>query len=147
MILKDVLAQRLVAMVKTEEVDFGIGSLNASDSELRFTRLLTDRIVVVFLPGFALERKKIIELRDLDGLPLILMDPDSSVRRLVDRAFESIGRLATPAFEATYMSTAAGMVRAGGCPASVVRLRNRRTDRPPFSPDQTPGTHQANRHN
>jgi DNA-binding transcriptional LysR family regulator len=112
-ILKDVLAQRLVAMVKTEEVDFGFGSLNAGDPDVRFTPLLTDRIVVVFPPGSALERRKTIDLSELAGLPLILMDPESSVRRLVDRAFESIGKLPVPAFEATYMSTAAGMVKAG----------------------------------
>jgi DNA-binding transcriptional LysR family regulator len=112
-VLKDVIAQRLVAMVKAEEVDFGIGSLNAADPEIQFSLLLTDRMIVVFPPGSALERKKVIGLRDLVGLPLVLMDPDSSVRRLVDRAFESIGEFATPAFEATYMSTAAGMVKAG----------------------------------
>jgi DNA-binding transcriptional LysR family regulator len=112
-ILKDILAQRLVTMVKADEVDFGIGSLNGADPEIQFTLLLTDRIVVVFPPGFALERKRVIQLNDLIGLPLILMDKESSVRRLVDKAFESIGKFAVPAFEATYMSTAAGMVHAG----------------------------------
>jgi DNA-binding transcriptional LysR family regulator len=112
-ILKDVLAQRLVTMVKAEEVDFGIGSMNEADPEVRFTLLLTDRLVLVFPPGFILERKKVVTLQDLVGLPLVLMDPDSSVRRLVDRAFESINQFATPAFEATYMATAVGMVQAG----------------------------------
>jgi len=112
-ILKDVLAERLVAMVKAEDVDFGIGSLSSVDPEVRFTLLLTDRIVMVVPPGFVLSRKKEIELKDLVGLPLILMDKESSVRRLIDRAFEAIGAFATPAFEATYMSTAAGMVKAG----------------------------------
>lgn len=112
-ILKDVVAQRLVTMVKAEEVDFGIGSLNVADPEVRFSLLLTDRMIVVFSPGSALERKKTIGLTDLVGLPLVLMDPGSSVRKLVDQAFESIGEFAKPAFEATYMSTAAGMVKAG----------------------------------
>jgi DNA-binding transcriptional LysR family regulator len=112
-VLKDVIAQRLVAMVKAEEVDFGIGSMNAVDPEVRFSLLLTDRMIAVFPPGFALERKKSLGLRDLIGLPLVVMDPDSSVRKLVDQAFESIGELVRPAFEATYMSTAAGMVKAG----------------------------------
>jgi DNA-binding transcriptional LysR family regulator len=111
--LKDTLAQHLVKMVKDEDVDFGIGSLNGADPEVKFTPLLTDRIVVVFPPELGLERKKAIELRDLFGVPLILMDKESSVRRLVDRAFEQAGELAAPAFEAVYMSTAAGMVRAG----------------------------------
>jgi DNA-binding transcriptional LysR family regulator len=112
-ILKDTLAQQLVAMVKADEVDFGIGCLNGTEPEVQFTLLLTDRIVVVFPPGSGLERRKVIELSELVGLPLILMDKESSVRRLVDKAFESIGKFAVPAFEATYMSTAAGMVHAG----------------------------------
>jgi DNA-binding transcriptional LysR family regulator len=112
-VLKDVIAQRLVSMVKAEEVDFGIGSLNAADPEVRFSLLLTDRMIVVFPQGSALEQKKVIGLRDLAGLPLALMDPGSSVRKLVDQAFESIGEIVRPAFEATYMSTALGIVRAG----------------------------------
>lgn len=112
-ILKDVVAQRLVTMVKADEVDFGIGSVNGMDPEIQFTLLLTDRIVVVFPPGMALERKKVIQLQDLVKQPLILMDKESSVRRLVDKAFESIGEFAAPAFEAMYMSTAVGMVKAG----------------------------------
>lgn len=68
---------------------------------------------MVFLPGFTLEGKKVIQLSDLASLPLILMDKESSVRKLVDRAFESIGTFVVPAFEVTYMSTAAGMVKAG----------------------------------
>jgi len=112
-VLKDILAQHLVTMVKEEEVDFGIGSLNGTDPDIKFTLLLTDRIVVVFPPGFPLERKKTIELKELAGFPLVLMDKESSVRRLVDRAFEEAGEFVTPAFEAIYMSTAAGMVRAG----------------------------------
>jgi DNA-binding transcriptional LysR family regulator len=112
-VLKDVIAQRIVMLVKTEEVDFGIGILNVSDSEVQYSPLLTDRMIVVFQPGSALERKKQIGLKDLVGLPLVLMDPGTSVRKLVDQAFEAIGQIARPAFEATYMSTAAGMVKAG----------------------------------
>jgi DNA-binding transcriptional LysR family regulator len=41
------------------------------------------------------------------------MDPESSVRAIVDAAFARTGKLAVPACEATYMSSAIGMVRAG----------------------------------
>lgn len=110
---RDVLDKPIIEMVKSGAVDFGVGSLNEADPELLYTLLFTDRMRVVFPPGSALERKKAIELRDLVGLPLVLLDPESSVRKLVDRAFESIGELVPPVLEATYMSTAAGMVRAG----------------------------------
>jgi DNA-binding transcriptional LysR family regulator len=100
-------------MVKAEEADFGIGSLNVADPEVRFSLLLTDRMIAVFPPGSALERKKAVGLKDLVGLPLVVMESGSSVRKLVDQGFESIGEFVRPAFEATYMSTAAGMVKAG----------------------------------
>jgi DNA-binding transcriptional LysR family regulator len=112
-VLKDVIAQRLAALVKAEEVDFGVGSLNVADPEVSFSLLLSDRMIVVFPPGSELEKKKTVSLLELAKLPLVLTESGSSVRKLVDQAFESVGKFAKPAFEATYMSTAAGMVRAG----------------------------------
>jgi hypothetical protein len=47
-------------------------SLNVADPEVRFSLLLTDRMIAVFSPGSALERKKAIALRDLVGLPLVM---------------------------------------------------------------------------
>jgi DNA-binding transcriptional LysR family regulator len=41
------------------------------------------------------------------------MDPQSSVRTLVDRAFESTGDLPAPAYEVTYMSTAIALAKVG----------------------------------
>ena len=41
------------------------------------------------------------------------MDPEYSVRTLIDRAFESIGQLVVPAYEASYVPTALGLVKAG----------------------------------
>jgi len=58
-------------------------------------------MIAVFPPGSALERKKSIGLRDLVGLPLVVMESGSNVRKLVDQAFESIGEFVRPAFEAT----------------------------------------------
>jgi len=111
-VLRDVVAQRVVSLVKSEEVDFGIGSAPGEDAEIRFTSLLSDRMVVAFSPRHALRQMQTVKLDQLLKFPLILMATDSSVRKLVDSAFASIGRIVTPAFEATYMSTAAGMVKA-----------------------------------
>src|SRR5262245_34740632 len=78
-VLKDVIAQRLVAMVKAEEVDFGIGSLNVADPEVRFSLLLTDRMIAVFPAGPAREGKKAIDCRDLVRLRLLLRAPGACV--------------------------------------------------------------------
>jgi LysR family transcriptional regulator, carnitine catabolism transcriptional activator len=112
-VMKDVVAQKVLAMVKNEEVDFGIGGFTGADPAIKVTPLFKDRMKVVFPPRHPLARKRTVKLMDLVDLPLILMDPQSSVRMLADRAFESIGYFPTPAYEATYMSSAVGMVKAG----------------------------------
>ena len=100
-------------MVKNEEVDFGIGSFAEGDSVIETTPLFTDHMRVVVPRESLLARKRTVRLKDLVNAPLILMDPQTSVRMLVDRAFQSIGHFPSPAFEVTYMSSAVGMVRAG----------------------------------
>jgi DNA-binding transcriptional LysR family regulator len=112
-VLRDVVAQRVVALVKAGEVDFGVGSAPDGVPDVRFSPLLSDRMVVAFPAGHPLEKSKTVKLKQLVHVPLVLTAADSSVRKLVDGAFASIGHLVTPAYEATYMSTASGMVKAG----------------------------------
>lgn len=112
-VLRDVVAQRAIAMVKNEEVDFALGSFTEAVPDIHTTPLFTDRMRIVFAPGSPLEKQRAITLKLLVGFPMILMDRQSSVRALVDRAFESLGHFPEPAYEVTYMSTAVGMVKAG----------------------------------
>jgi len=111
--LRDVTSQKVLAMVKNEEVDFGIGSFADGDAAIETTPLFTDHMRVVVTRESPLARQRTVRLKDLVNVPLILMDPQTSVRMLVDRAFESIGHFPAPAYEVTYMSSAVGMVRAG----------------------------------
>ena len=128
--LRDVMAQRLVWLVKGDEIDFGIGTMRIPDPDIQFTPLFTDHLGVIFPAEHPMERRRAITLDCLTGFPLILMDPRSSVREMVDRAFESIGEVAVPAFETLYMSTAVAMVQAGlGLtiqPSSAMELANLR---------------------
>ncbi len=111
--LRDVVAERVVSLVKAEEVDFGFGTRPGGGADIRFSALLSDRMVVGFPSRHPFQQAKSVRLRELISLPLVLTAADSSVRKLVDAAFASIGQLIKPAYEATYMSTAAGMVKAG----------------------------------
>ena len=88
-------------------------AVDEADHELKMTPLLTDRMIVVIPPGHPLERRKAIRLEDLTGVPLILTDPESSVRGLIDRAFAAIGHRAVAAYEVNYVATAVGLVKAG----------------------------------
>lgn len=111
--VRDGVAQRVSSLVKSGEADFGIGSPLKRDPELRFSSLMTDPLGAVFRPGHPLERRRRVRLRDLVACPLIVMDAEYSVRALIERAFESIGRPMLPAYEASYVPTALGLAKAG----------------------------------
>ncbi|HEX2115189.1 MAG TPA: LysR family transcriptional regulator [Alphaproteobacteria bacterium] len=112
-VLKDAVGKRILSMVRGEEVDFGIGVAAAEEPDLETLYLMQDRMHVVFPARHPLARARNVSLDNLRAYPLVLMDPESTVRALVDAAFARRGRLAVPACEATYMSSAIGMVRAG----------------------------------
>jgi DNA-binding transcriptional LysR family regulator len=126
-VIKDALAERIIGLIRADEVDLALSSAPPVDPQLTFTPLLTDRMVAVLPAGHPLANARSVALAGLLASPIVLMDRDSSVRRIVDGACASIGRLAEPAYEAAYMSTAIGLVRAGlGAtllPSSAAELR------------------------
>jgi DNA-binding transcriptional LysR family regulator len=111
--LRDALAGRIVEMIRSDAVDFGLTSAPGSDPHLEFRSLASDRMVAVLPRGHPLAGARRFGLGDLLDTPLILMNRDSSVRRIVDDACAAIGRIAAPAHEPEFMATAIGMVRAG----------------------------------
>lgn len=130
-VLKDAVGKRIVSMVREEVVDFGIGVVDAEEPDLETRHLMRDRMHVVFPARHHLARVRRVTLDSLKAYPLVLMDPESSVRAIVDAAFARSGHLAVPACEATYMSSAIGMVRAGLgvtiLPSTAMELRADRT--------------------
>jgi len=111
--LREAPARRIVGLVKSDEVDFGIGWIQGRDTDVQFATLFTDRLSAIFKAGSKLERRKTVSLRDLSDFPLILTDRESSVRAMVDNAFEASGSFVGPVWEVTCMSTALALVRAG----------------------------------
>jgi DNA-binding transcriptional LysR family regulator len=112
-VLKDMPAQKVLALVKADEVDFGIGSFADLDPATQAVPLFADQLRIVFPRKSRLDRPGPVRLKDLIEFPLILMDGQSSVRMIVDRAFGAIGHFPAAAYEASYMSSAIGMVKAG----------------------------------
>jgi DNA-binding transcriptional LysR family regulator len=111
--MRDALAGRVLELVRSREVDFGISSAVGVDAQLEFLPLTHDRIVAVMPLRHPLARHRSLTLEALLAHPLILMHRESSVRHIVDAAFAAIGRIAVPSYEAVYMASAMGMVRAG----------------------------------
>jgi DNA-binding transcriptional LysR family regulator len=111
--LRDAVGNRIIELVTSDTVDFGVGSVETGDVDIQFTPLFTDSMSAIFPATSPLRRKKSITLRDLASESLILTDPESTVRHVVDHAFALLGTPVIPVQEVTYIATAIGMVKAG----------------------------------
>jgi len=111
--VRDVVAGRIIELVKSGEADFGIGSLVRPDPELAVEPMFADRLCAFAPADHRIARRRRVTLRELSAWPLILTSRDSSVRQLVERALEQLRLAPTVAHEATYMTTAIAMVKAG----------------------------------
>jgi LysR family carnitine catabolism transcriptional activator len=111
--LQDALAGGVADRVRDGLVDFGVSGAIVSDPNLSFESLGTDRMLAALPAGHPLARSRRMRLAELLEQPLILMNRDSSVRVIVDRAAAALGHVIVPAFETAFMSTATSLVRAG----------------------------------
>jgi DNA-binding transcriptional LysR family regulator len=125
--LRDAVARRVGALVKSGAAELGIGHAGLAEPELAETALFEDELVAVLPPGHPLAARASLTLAELAATPLVLTDPESSLRALAEAAFAAAGLAPRPAYEATYMSTAVALVRAGLgvglLPATAVDLR------------------------
>ena len=111
--LHDVVAKRIVEMVKAEEVDFGLGSRLTPDRAVHVEDFLSDRLCAYFPLGHPLGEKDSVSVPEVAVYPLILTGSNSSVRVLFERSLAREGAEIQVASESNYMSTSLGMVRAG----------------------------------
>ena len=140
--LKDANWTRVVAMVRSGEVDFGVADLTAAEPDLEFLPVMEDRMQVIYPATHPIATMKKVTLAALAQYPMVMMDPDTSARHTIDGAFASAGCYPTRACEVMYMATAVAMVRAGLgftiLPASAIEWRAhvglavRRIDEPAF---------------
>jgi len=112
-LLKDVVAGRVLALVRDEAVDLGIIGGNADHPEVERLFQTKDSMHVVCAKEHPIAKVRAVTASVLARYPLIMMDPETSVRKVVDEAFHAAGLMANPVCEVTYMMTAIGMVQAG----------------------------------
>lgn len=107
------LAGDVAELIATDEVDLGITGGAVSQPEIEVLLRTQDHMRVVFPADHPLGELGAIRLDDIVQFLLILMDAATSVRQVVDSAFAKASLRPEVSAEATYMSTAVGMVRAG----------------------------------
>ncbi|WP_296254852.1 MULTISPECIES: LysR family transcriptional regulator [unclassified Pseudomonas] len=111
--LRDVVAQRIDALVREGEVDFGLGVRARTRQGLDFKVVMVDRLSLFVPANHPLAARRSITLPELVGEPIILTGRDSSVRERVEQVFADDGLVLTPGLEANYMSTVMALVRQG----------------------------------
>lgn len=111
--IQDVVAQRIVELVKAGDVDFGIGSLGRRDRDIIVESLWEDDLWIFVDRHHELAAKRSVRLMDLAKYPLILTTRGSSVRQVFEKAADRVGTVFTPVYETHYMSTALALARAG----------------------------------
>lgn len=111
--LRDVVAQRIDALVRDGEVDFGLGVRARMSHGLDFEVVMVDRLSLFVPLDHPLAGRDSIVLADIAGEPIILTGRDSSVREKVEQLFAEQGLTLTPGLEANYMSTVMALVRQG----------------------------------
>jgi DNA-binding transcriptional LysR family regulator len=112
-VVKDAIASRVTELVRNEDVDLGVSGGESVDADLEVLHRGADRLALVYPSSHPIARKRKIRINDLLDVPLVLVATGTSVRATVDAAFARVGRRPLVTCEATYMMTAAAMVRAG----------------------------------
>lgn len=111
--IHDVVADKVVELVKKEEVDFGIGTMRHADRELTALPLFANRLFA-FLPAkHPLSVRALLSLHQLAKYPLVLTGKDSGVRAIVEDALQRKSLHGKYAYEVNYMPTLLSLVRAG----------------------------------
>lgn len=104
----------LVAMVRTNQIEFALAAMLEPAADLTFQPLLEDAFAAVFPAGHELADRPLLYWRDVAPHDLILLSRGSSVRELYDEAvMDQPEARAASRYDVTHMTTATGLVRQG----------------------------------
>lgn len=111
--LIDARTDQIVELVRSGQVDCGIGTFDAGEDGISSTLLSRDSLIVFCAANDPLARRKAVTWRELDGLPLITLTRDSGIRILVEVGFETAQIRLVAAYEVGQITTVLAMVEAG----------------------------------
>ena len=122
LVLFDDFFGRVLDRVTRGEVDMAVIPFEPEQTGLVFELLMTDAHLVALPRTHALAQARTLTLREIAGLPLITMPPQSAAWTTLRRSFEAAGLEFRPAFQTRNALTSLAMVRAGLGVALVTRL-------------------------
>jgi DNA-binding transcriptional LysR family regulator len=111
--LVDARTDQIVDYVRSGQVDCGLGTFHAGQEGISSTLLARDSLMLFCASSHALARRRVVRWKELDGLPVITLTRDSSIRLLVEVGFEMSQIRLIPAYEVAQITTALAMAEAG----------------------------------
>jgi len=111
--LHDVIAEEVVAMVRSGKAEIGISFYPGEQEDLSFTPLFEDHFVAALPAQHPLSQKSGVTLKDLAKEDLITLQSPSQVRGLIAAFFEHHKATFSPAYEAHQLVTVGRMVASG----------------------------------
>jgi DNA-binding transcriptional LysR family regulator len=104
-------ADAVPSQVRDGRADLGLGDIDARAADLRVEHAFDQELVAICPPGSSVEPEA--PLTRLAGLSIVVTPPGTSTRRIVDAAFEGIGRTPDIAVEVDQREAILPLVMAG----------------------------------
>lgn len=84
---------QIINLLKTKALDLGVVSLPVNETDVETIPLFyeEEEMIVVISKGHKLAKREELTAQDLDGLPLVLYDKNTSTRRSLDKFFGEAG--------------------------------------------------------
>jgi DNA-binding transcriptional LysR family regulator len=103
----------LTEMVRTGEVEFGVGSGDLGAKDLEFEPLIVDELLPVFPPGEAERHPNGITPEEFSKYPLILNEKAVMLRQQLDKALADRGVTVVARYQALEFNTTLALVSSG----------------------------------
>ncbi|MCM5571770.1 LysR substrate-binding domain-containing protein [Burkholderiaceae bacterium FT117] len=113
LVLKDTLPDQVLPLVRGAAADLGIGTFHRNADDVHYRLLFRESLVAVLPRSDPLASRSKVSWRQVASRPIMLLPRGSVFRTLAESGFAQAGVQVEPAFEATYVGTLIGLVRAG----------------------------------
>jgi DNA-binding transcriptional LysR family regulator len=92
-------SETILARVLDFSLHAGLVAGPAEDPSVISLPVIRDGMLAILSTGHPLSRRRTVGIRDLHRYPVILREPGSATRRVIERAFQALGLQVSPAME------------------------------------------------